>query len=243
MTDSTPADRSLTVRGLVAGYPGVEVLHGVDLEVRAGQLTALIGANGAGKSTLLGSVMGTVGIKSGTIEFAGERLGGRVRRAVDAKVALVPQGRRIFARRTVADNLLIGGWTAEVGKAELAARQQEMYARFPILGERSEQPAGSLSGGEAQMLAIGMALMPAPRLLLLDEPSLGLAPIVVDRVMAEVRELADQGMAVLIVEQVVHKVLKVADHGYVLQAGRVVADGPAAELRANAAIADAYLGR
>lgn len=232
----------LRIEGLSAGYNGVDVLHGIDVDLPAGDVAAFIGANGAGKSTLLGVVAGMVKPSAGTITWNGEPLGLDPGRSARAGVAIVPEGRRVFASRTIADNLQIGGWLRRRDKAGMRADLAATYERFPILGDRRNQLAGALSGGEAQMLAIGMALMARPTLLLLDEPSLGLAPLIVDRVMAEVTRLSDEGITVLLVEQIVHKALAVADQGFLLGLGRVVASGPAATLAKNPAVSAAYLG-
>jgi branched-chain amino acid transport system ATP-binding protein len=232
----------LVVRGLRAGYRGVDVLHGVGLDVPSGTVVTVVGANGAGKSTLLAAVLGLVTRSAGTVTFDGEPLDGGLRATVRRGVAVVPEGRRVFARRTVSDNLLLGAWGRR-DRAGVRADLEAVYGRFPVLADRRAQPAGALSGGEAQMLAIGMALMSRPRLLLLDEPSLGLAPLVVDAVLREVRTLADDGMTVLLVEQVVRKALRVADHAYVMRLGEIALHGPALELVDDPAVAQAYLGR
>ncbi len=236
------SDSGLRVRGVTSGYPGVVVLNDVDLEVKPGEVVTIFGANGAGKSTLLGTIMGVVERHAGEIDLDGSPLRPRVREVTRRGVAIVPQGRRAFSRRTVADNLLIGGWVTRARRSELVERREEAYERFPSLRRRADQAAGSLSGGEAQMLAIGMAMMAKPSLLLLDEPSLGLAPVVVDTVLREIRSLADSGVGVLLVEQVVNKALQVADRGAVLKAGRIVTSGTADELRRDADVAAAYLG-
>ncbi|WP_379567519.1 ABC transporter ATP-binding protein [Pseudonocardia lutea] len=232
----------LRIEGLRAGYGGAEILHGIDLEVPAGSVAALVGANGAGKSTLLAAVLGTVPRTAGRVLLGGEPLPAGVRAATSRGIAIVPEGRRVFARRTVRDNLLVGAWGRR-DRAGVRADLESTYARFPALERRGGQPAGALSGGEAQMLAIGMALMSRPRVLLLDEPSLGLAPVVVDAVLAEVRALADDGMTVLLVEQVVRKALRVADRGHVLRLGEIVVEGAAADLVDDVAVTQAYLGR
>jgi branched-chain amino acid transport system ATP-binding protein len=232
----------LRIEGLRAGYGGAEILHGIDMEVPAGSIAALVGANGAGKSTLLAAVLGVVPRTAGRVLLDGEALAPGVRAATSRGIAIVPEGRRVFAGRSVQDNLLLGAWVRR-DRAEVRADLDGMCTRFPALAERRGQPAGALSGGEAQMLAIGMALMSRPRVLLLDEPSLGLAPVVVDAVLAEVRSLADGGMAVLLVEQVVRKALGVADRGHVLRLGEIVVEGAAADLIDNAAVTAAYLGR
>jgi branched-chain amino acid transport system ATP-binding protein len=234
----------LVISGLRAGYGAADVLTGVDLTVEPGRLTVLLGPNGAGKSTLLRCVMGLLKLSGGGIELDGKRIDGQSSAKVArGGVALVPEGRRLFSSEPIADNLLVGGWVRGRSRAELESDRNAMYERFPILGERRKEPAASLSGGEAQMLAIAMALMSRPRVLLLDEPSLGLAP----RLVSEVMELAvdlskNQGVTVLLVEQMVSKALAVADYVAVLGRGAVVTAGTPAEVKANSAVAATYLG-
>jgi branched-chain amino acid transport system ATP-binding protein len=219
------------------------VLNGIDLTVEPGRLTVLLGPNGAGKSTLLRCVMGLLKPSAGTIELDGTRIDGQSSAKVArAGIALVPEGRRLFGPEPIADNLLIGGWVQGRSKSQLEADRESMYERFPILGRRRKEAAASLSGGEAQMLAIAMALMSRPRVLLLDEPSLGLAPRIVSEVMDLAVDLARQGVGVLLVEQMVSKALAVADHVAVLGRGEVVASGTPAEVRADTAVAATYLG-
>jgi branched-chain amino acid transport system ATP-binding protein len=233
----------LTISGLRAGYGAADVLNGIDLTVEPGRLTVLLGPNGAGKSTLLRCVMGLLKPSAGTIELDGTRIDGQSSAKVArAGIALVPEGRRLFGPEPIADNLLIGGWVQGRSKTQLEADRESMYERFPILGRRRKEAAASLSGGEAQMLAIAMALMSRPRVLLLDEPSLGLAPRIVSEVMELAVDLARQGVGVLLVEQMVSKALAVADHVAVLGRGEVVASGTPAEVRADTAVAATYLG-
>jgi branched-chain amino acid transport system ATP-binding protein len=237
------APAQLTIKGLRAGYGAADVLNGVDLEVKAGKLTVLLGPNGAGKSTLLRCVMGLLKLTGGSIEMDGERVDGRgSAKVAKSGIALVPEGRRLFRPEPIADNLLVGGWVRGRSKAELESDREAMYERFPILGKRRKESAASLSGGEAQMLAIGMALMARPRVLLLDEPSLGLAPKIVSEVMDLASGLTEQGVTVLLVEQMVSKALAVADHVAVLGRGVVAAAGTPDEIRADDAVATAYLG-
>ena len=238
---ASPAE--LTIKGVRAGYGAADVLNGVDITVAAGKLTVLLGPNGAGKSTLLRCVMGLLKLSGGTIELDGDKIDGRSSAKVaKTGIALVPEGRRLFRSEPIADNLLVGGWVRGRSKAELEADREAMYERFPILGKRRRESAASLSGGEAQMLAIGMALMSRPRVLLLDEPSLGLAPKIVAEVMELASDLSKQGVTVLLVEQMVSKALAVADHVAVLGRSAVVAAGTPAEIRADTALAAAYLG-
>ena len=229
----------LSVRGLTAAYGGIRVLHGLDLDVPAGRLTAIVGPNGAGKSTLLRALSGLVP-RTGEIRFDGAPLPEEPAAIVARGLGHVPEGRELFARMTVRENLELGAWRASRG--ERATRAERVIALFPRLGERRSQLAGSLSGGEQQMLAVGRALMGRPRLLMLDEPSLGLAPRLVDQVLAVVRRLPDEGVTVLLVEQNVGKALALAEEAYVIERGRVVLHGPARELLGSDAVRAAYLG-
>jgi branched-chain amino acid transport system ATP-binding protein len=240
---SVVTSAQLTISGLSAGYGAADVLNGIDLTVESGRLTVLLGPNGAGKSTLLRCVMGLLKPSAGTIELDGTRIDGQSSAKVARTgIALVPEGRRLFGPEPIADNLLIGGWVQGRSKTELEADRESMYERFPILGRRRKEAAASLSGGEAQMLAIAMALMARPRVLLLDEPSLGLAPRIVSEVMELAVDLAHQGVGVLLVEQMVSKALAVADQVAVLGRGEVVASGTPDEVRADTAVAATYLG-
>ena len=233
----------LTIAGISAGYGAADVLHGVDLTLEPGLLTVLLGPNGAGKSTLLRCVMGLLKLSGGRTDLDGKRLDGSSAAAIARSgVALVPEGRRLFGPEPIADNLLLGGWVRGRSRSELDADREAMYERFPVLGARRKQPAASLSGGEAQMLAIAMALMARPRVLLLDEPSLGLAPRLVAEVMELTADLARQGVTVLLVEQMVNQALTVADRVAVLGRGRIVAAGTPDEVRADDTVAATYLG-
>ena len=229
----------LSVRGLTAGYGGIRVLHGVDLDVPAGRLTAVVGPNGAGKTTLLRALSGLVW-RSGEIRLDGAPLPEAPAAIVARGLGHVPEGRELFARMTVRENLELGGWRAARG--ERAARAERVIALFPRLGERRGQLAGSLSGGEQQMLAVGRALMGGPRLLMLDEPSLGLAPRLVEQLLGVVSRLPHEGVTVLLVEQNVGKALALAESAYVIERGHVVLHGPARALLDSEAIRTAYLG-
>ncbi len=234
-------DPLLQVRGLTAGYGGAPALHAVDLKVDRGQVVALLGANGAGRTTLLRAVSGLLRPSAGEVLLAGrplQRLSAA--QVVGAGVAHVPEGRRVFARLSVQDNLLMGAYTTSAGA--VATRLSEVLALLPVLAERSRQAAGTLSGGEQQLLALGRALMSRPQVLLLDEPTTGLAPQAVEQVLALVAALAGAGTAVLLVEQDLGLALAAASHGYVLETGRVVAHGPSAQLAADPSVAGAYLG-
>ncbi len=221
-----------------SGYGRSPVLHDVSLTVGAGEIVALIGANGAGKSTLLNTVMGLVATSSGEIRFDG-RLIARIPTPaiVRAGIAQVPERRQLFGTMSVEENLLMGGYAS----GDLSALEEQL-ARFPIMRERRHQLARTLSGGEQQMVALARAAMSRPRLLLLDEPSLGLAPMIVTRIMREIAALREAGGTVLIVEQNAHAALGIADRGYVLENGRIALEGPAAELLVNPAVQEAYLG-
>jgi branched-chain amino acid transport system ATP-binding protein len=231
----------LNVEKLVVCYGPVEAVRGIDLAVGQGEIVALLGANGAGKSSTLASIAGLVRPSSGTITFGGKPIAGLPPEALSrAGIGLVPEGRRIFAGLTVAENLWLGG-ASHATTAERRKRQEEMEERFPILRERTGQKAGLLSGGEQQMLAIARALMSKPRLLLLDEPSLGLAPQMVERVFDLISALRTEGHTILLVEQNVPMSLAIADHGVVLANGKVAMAGTGAELASNDKISEAYL--
>jgi len=234
------AGGGLSIRGLAAGYGGFRVLDGIALEAAPGKLTAVLGPNGAGKTTLLKAVAGLIG-RAGEVRLDGVALpAGRVGAAVKAGLALVPEGRQLFPDMTVRENLELGGYL--LARTERAPALERVLALFPRLAERQGQRAGTMSGGEQQMLAVGRALIRRPRLMMLDEPSLGLAPRMVDEVLAIAVRARDAGMTVLLVEQNVAKALGVADHAYVLERGRVAMQGPAAELARSDRIREAYLG-
>ena len=230
---------TLSARGVGAGYGGIRVLDGVDLEVPAGRITALVGANGSGKTTLLKALAGLLP-RAGDVRLDGEPLPASPAAIVTRGLSLVPEGRQLFPQMTVRENLELGAFRRP--RAERAARLDEVVAIFPRLAERRAQLAGSMSGGEQQMLAIARALMSRPRLLMLDEPSLGLAPRMVDELFGTVRRLHAGGVTVLLVEQNVAKSLALADEASVLERGRVVLRGPARDLLASDAVRAAYLG-
>jgi branched-chain amino acid transport system ATP-binding protein len=233
----------LTLKSLQAGYGRVPVLKGVSLHVRAGEVVTLIGGNGAGKTTTLRAISGLLPPRKGTVEFDGQDLN-RIpaERIVTLGLALVPEGRRVFASLSVTANLELGAYHRR-DKGEVRRDLEEMRRRFPILKERAHQAAGTLSGGEQQILAIGRSLMARPRLLMLDEPSMGLAPRMVTQVYEILAELKAAGTTILLVEQNARAALKVADRGYVLETGRIILDGTAAELREDPEVQRAYLGK
>jgi branched-chain amino acid transport system ATP-binding protein len=232
----------LNIAGLHASYGPIAALKGVDLNVNTGEIVALIGANGAGKSTLLMSICGKPRAQQGLILFDGADITHEPMRAiVHHGIAHAPEGRRIFARLSVLENLHLGATIA--GEDHVAEDIERMFELFPILGTRAQQSGGTLSGGEQQMLAIARALMARPKLLLLDEPSLGLAPLVAKRIFEVIADLnRTQGLTVLLVEQNAHQALKIAHRGYVLQTGRIVLEGRSGELLANEEVRAAYLG-
>jgi branched-chain amino acid transport system ATP-binding protein len=233
----------LTIENLVISYGAREVLKGISLHLDEGEVVTVLGANGAGKSTLLQAVCGLVGVAGGTITYAGQTLNTLKAHEIVLKgISLSPEGRRVFPTHTVEENLMLGAFTRRKHREEIAAAKERVHALFPILRERSRQLAGTLSGGEQQMLAIGRALMSSPKVLLLDEPSLGLAPILVKQIFDIIREINAQGTSILLVEQNAHRALGVASRGYVLENGRIAAEGPAAELKSDEKIQEAYLG-
>jgi branched-chain amino acid transport system ATP-binding protein len=232
----------LEVNQLEVSYGALAALHGVSLTVGRGEIVALVGPNGAGKSTLLRAISGLMTPRGGTIRWEEKRLDIEPpHRIVECGVALVPEGRRLFARMTVRENLELGAFTQRAQK-ERWKQMERVHTLFPRLGERQHQLAGSLSGGEQQMLALGRALMGLPRLLLLDEPSLGLAPRVVESIFSILVELHREGMSLLIVEQSVHAVLALAERAYILESGKIVGEGEARALLKDDHIRAAYLG-
>jgi branched-chain amino acid transport system ATP-binding protein len=232
----------LELHGLRAAYGPVEALRGVDLEVRAGELVCLLGANGAGKSSTLRAISGLVRPTGGRIVFDGRTISGLEPAAIlTAGVAHCPEGRRVFPYLTVQENLVMGAFVRR-DRDGITADLERVCAHFPILGERRRQAAGTLSGGEQQMLAIGRALMARPRLILFDEPSLGLAPTVVETTFGIIADIRRQGTTVLMVEQNAYLALQMADRGYVMETGRIVLSGAARELMTNDHVRRAYLG-
>jgi branched-chain amino acid transport system ATP-binding protein len=233
----------LTLKSVQAGYGRLPVLKGISLHVRPGEVVTLIGGNGAGKTTTLRAVSGLLPPRKGTIEFAGRDLARKsAERIVTLGLALVPEGRRVFRTLSVTANLELGAFHRR-DKREVRRDLEEIRRRFPILKERGHQAAGTLSGGEQQILVIGRALMARPRLLMLDEPSMGLAPRMVTQVYDILAELKAGGTTILLVEQNARAALKVADRGYVLETGRIILDGTASDLREDPEVQRAYLGK
>jgi len=240
---SDPAERGLRLEGVSISYQGVEVVHGVDITVGAGEAVALLGANGAGKSSLVRVATGNVSPSAGTVHVNGVAAHGMSATAfARLGVAHAPEGRRVFGTQTVADNLRVGGWVRKWKRRELEARVEAMFDQFPILAERRRARASSLSGGQAQMLSIAMALMSEPSVLVLDEPSLGLAPVTIDAVVDEIVRLRESGVSVLVAEENSVCGLAAATRAYVLRSGRVVLQGASADLDDPEMLHDAYLG-
>ncbi|CAN5391454.1 ABC transporter ATP-binding protein [soil metagenome] len=232
----------LEIHDMCCSYGQIAALKGVTLSVKAGQLVALIGANGAGKSTTLRAISGLVPPRSGNLTFEGEDITGASPQSVLTRgIAHCPEGRRVFPHMTVEENLDMGAYLRS-DTSEISVDRDRIYGEFPRLAERRKQAAGTLSGGEQQMLAIGRALMSRPRLIMFDEPSLGLAPNIVERTFAIIRAIRDAGTTVLLVEQNAFAALEMCDHGYLLESGRVVLSGAGADLIENEHVRRAYLG-
>ena len=239
----TTSSALLAVAGVQAGYRGVQVIWDVTLEVGRGEVVALVGSNGAGKTTLLRTLSGVLPLWSGSVSFEGRALGGKSSHVfVAAGIAHVPEGRRLFAGLTVEANLRLGAFVRKAGP-DVESDLERIYALFPELKERRHQLAGTLSGGQQQMVAIGRGLMGRPKLLMIDELSLGLAPVVVDRLIKSIGDIRAEGeIAILLVDQDVQVAFSLADRGYVMEMGREVLQGPAEELARNPRIKEAYLG-
>ena len=233
----------LKIENLHVNYGGIQALRGISLEVPDGKIVTLIGANGAGKSTTLRTITGLVKAASGSIQWNGEELLGKsIDRIISEGIAMSPEGRRVFPDMTVLENLKIGAYLRK-DKAEIEKDIQWVYQLFPRLQERCWQLAGTLSGGEQQMLAVGRALMSRPKLMMLDEPSLGLAPLVVQDIFKIIQEINRQGVTVLLIEQNANMALKIADLAYVLETGNITMSGTGAELLVNEKVKEAYLGK
>ena len=232
----------LTLEGIFAHYADLQVLHGVSLEVQEGEIVTLVGANGAGKTTTINAISGLVACSAGSIRLAGESLASlAAHRRVEAGVVQVPEGRRLFAFMSVQENIDLGCYTPRA-RREKRRTLEQVLSLFPVLKTRLKQLAGTLSGGEQQMLAIARSLMALPRLLVLDEPTLGLAPLLVSQVFDTIRTINQQGVTILLVEQNVRHALLLANRGYVLENGRIVLEGSGAELLADQRLKKAYLG-
>lgn len=233
----------LEIRDLHVSYGGIRALKGIDLTVEEGQIVTLIGANGAGKSTTLRAISGLQKPQSGSILYGGEELVGLpAKEIVRRGIIHVPEGRRVFPDMTVAENLKIGAFLRK-DKDGIASDMDYVYSLFPRLKERSWQPAGTLSGGEQQMLAVGRALMSRPKVLMMDEPSLGLAPLIVKDIFSIIRRVNADGITVLLIEQNANAALRVADYGYVLETGTIALTGTGEELLRNESVREAYLGK
>ncbi len=231
----------LSLSGVKTRYGRIKVLHGVELEVEAGEIVTVVGANGAGKTTLLRCLSGLQPLTAGRVVFDGRDITGlAAHRRVPLGLAQSPEGRQIFTNLSVEDNLRLGAF--HYSDAKVGQDRDEVYALFPVLREKRHLPAGGLSGGQQQMLAIGRALMSRPRCLLLDEPSMGLAPLLVKQVLGVVADLKRRGITVLLVEQNAMAALAIADRGYVMETGRIVTGGPAQALMTDPAVREAYLG-
>jgi branched-chain amino acid transport system ATP-binding protein len=232
----------LEIRGLKVDYGGIHAIKGIDLQVAQGELVALIGSNGAGKTTTLKTLAGLLHPSSGQIHYEGNSLHNvAAHQRAAMGVALVPEGRGVFARMTIVENLLMGSYSRS-DKNEIATDMDRMYELFPRLAERKDQLAGTLSGGEQQMVAMARALMSRPRLLMLDEPSMGLAPLMVQKIFETIRDIAALGMSILLVEQNAKLALQVARRGYVMESGTITLSGAAGELLGSDAVQRAYLG-
>ena len=232
----------LKVKGLKVSYGGIQAVKGVDFEVREGELVSLIGSNGAGKTTTMKAITGTLPLNDGSIEYLGESIKGKgAWDLVKKGLVMVPEGRGVFARMTITENLQMGAYIRN-DKAGIAADIEKMFTIFPRLRERKDQLAGTMSGGEQQMLAMGRALMSRPKLLLLDEPSMGLSPIMVDKIFEVVRDVYAQGVTILLVEQNASRALALADRGYVMESGLITMTGPGKDLLADPKVRAAYLG-
>ncbi len=232
----------LKVTGLKVAYGGIEAVKGIDFEVNEGELVTLIGSNGAGKTTTMKAITGTLPMNDGDIEYLGHSIRGRgAWDLVKEGLAMVPEGRGVFTRMTIAENLQMGAHIRN-DKAEVAADLEKMFTLFPRLKERRDQLAGTLSGGEQQMLAMARGLMSRPKVLLMDEPSMGLSPILVDKIFEIVRDVSTQGVTILLVEQNASRALQIADRGYVMESGLITMQGDARKMLDDPKVRAAYLG-
>jgi branched-chain amino acid transport system ATP-binding protein len=238
----TTSPTLLKIIGLQVAYGGIKAVKGVDLHVNEGELVTLIGSNGAGKTTTMKAITGSLPMADGDIEYLGKSIKGKgAWDLVRDGLAMVPEGRGVFARMTISENLQMGAYIRN-DKAEIAADMEKMFTIFPRLRERKDQLAGTMSGGEQQMLAMGRALMSRPKVLLLDEPSMGLSPIMVDKIFEVVKDVSSQGVTILLVEQNASRALGIADRGYVMESGVVTMNGDAKDLLDDPRVRAAYLG-
>ena len=236
------ANTLLKVSGLKVAYGGIKAVKGVDLEVREGELISLIGSNGAGKTTTMKAITGSLGFEGGDIEYLGQSIKGRgAWDLVRLGLAMVPEGRGVFTRMTITENLQMGAYIRS-DKAGIAQDIEKMFGIFPRLRERKDQLAGTMSGGEQQMLAMARALMSQPKVLLLDEPSMGLSPIMVDKIFEVVRDVSKQGVTILLVEQNARRALQIADRGYVMDSGEIIMTGVGRDMLDDPKVRAAYLG-
>jgi len=243
MTAAATGSMLLQVEGLRSGYGEITVLWGVDMQVRAGEITALIGSNGAGKSTMMRTLSGLLPAQQGCCLWEGREIQHcSAAQILGLGMAHVPEGRRLFSAMTVEDNLIMGAYLRRIGRAQMQRELDRVYAIFPKLAERRYQAAGTMSGGEQQMCAIGRGIMSAPRLLMIDELSLGLSPLLVEQLIAALQQLNRDGLTILIVEQDVMTALELSHHAYVMDTGRMVRHGVSAELLRDPAVREAYLG-
>jgi len=232
----------LKVTGLKVSYGGIQAVKGVDFEVHEGELVTLIGSNGAGKTTTMKAITGTLALNDGDIEYLGQSIKGKgAWELVKQGLAMVPEGRGVFTRMTITENLQMGAYI-RTDKADIAVDMDKVFTIFPRLKERKDQLAGTMSGGEQQMLAMGRALMSRPKVLLLDEPSMGLSPIMVDKIFEVVREVYAQGVTILLVEQNASRALQLADRGYVMESGLITMRGDAKQMLSDPKVRAAYLG-
>ena len=236
------ANTLLKISGLKVSYGGIKAVKGVDLEVREGELISLIGSNGAGKTTTMKAITGSLAFEGGDIEYLGKSIKGRgAWDLVKQGLAMVPEGRGVFTRMTITENLQMGAYIRR-DKAGIANDIERMFGIFPRLKERKDQLAGTMSGGEQQMLAMARALMSQPKVLLLDEPSMGLSPIMVDKIFEVVRDVSGQGVTILLVEQNAQRALQIADRGYVMDSGEITMTGAGKDLLTDPKVREAYLG-
>ena len=236
------ANTLLKVSGLKVAYGGIKAVKGIDLEVREGELISLIGSNGAGKTTTMKAITGSLPLEAGEVEYLGQNTRGKgAWDLVKQGLAMVPEGRGVFTRMTITENLQMGAYVRR-DKAGIAQDIERMFGIFPRLKERKDQLAGTMSGGEQQMLAMARALMSQPKVLLLDEPSMGLSPIMVDKIFEVVRDVSAQGVTVLLVEQNASRALQIADRGYVMDSGEIIMSGDAKQMLTDPKVRAAYLG-